>query len=100
MSGHTPGPWQLSLHVSNCVYWKANDEYNSLYVIADDVGGRRHGENYEDLSEVEANARLISAAPEMYEALKDLVYQVQGPDQPAWLCLKDARAAIDKAEGK
>jgi len=93
MSKHTPGPWVLD----NA---EGGDWFR--YVLAEDsqIGRVDLGNRGAISQHGEANARLIASAPEIYAALKDLVYQVQGPDQPAWLCLKDARAAIAKAEGK
>ena len=59
----------------------------------------------DDAAEVEANARLIAAAPELFKSLKDLLEQLDGIGIPDWagaegLCLTSARNAINKAEGK
>ena len=90
---HTQGPWVIDWNVARL------DIFSSDTKVL--VASLRRSALSEDIDEAaRANARLIAAAPEIYAALKDLVYQVQGPDQPAWLCLKDARAAIAKAEGK
>jgi hypothetical protein len=54
------------------------------------LGGRRSGD------ESAANARLIAAAPDLLEALTDLLgWQTLAPDD----VVAAARAAIDKAEG-
>lgn len=47
-----------------------------------------------------ANLNLIAAAPDLYEALDDLLSQVDQPSAPTWLDLKQARAALAKARGK
>ena len=63
MSAHTPGPW---LAVANDHYWEIRtfdeqigDACASKYLTAGDNG--------------EANARLIAAAPELLEALQEIV---------------------------
>lgn len=61
---YTPGPWVLDLY---------NHEYSSA--IADAVHVAEWSDEQEDYSEsesrtIEANARLIAAAPTIYEALK------------------------------
>ena len=90
---HTTGPWVIDWNVSRL------DIFSSDATVL--VASLRRSTLSEGIDKAAlANARLIAAAPEIYAALKDLVYQVQGPDQPPWLCLKDARAAIAKAEGK
>lgn len=59
MSKHTPGPWKVSSGDSLGIV-DANGEY-----VSNAVG------NFKDnLDEMLANARLISAAPDMLEALK------------------------------
>ena len=90
---HAPGPWVIDWNVSRLDIFGSDE--TTL------VASLRRSPLSQAIDEAaRSNARLIAAAPEIYAALKDLVYQVQGPDQPAWLCLKDARAAIAKAEGK
>lgn len=59
MSKHTPGPWFL----------RPRDSADSLYDIANKLpdGGMWHVASCNRLrDEVEANARLIAAAPTMY----------------------------------
>ena len=50
--------------------------------------------------EAESNARLTAAAPELLEALEDLVHQVDRDNKPEWLDLDEAKAAIAKAYGE
>lgn len=59
MSKHTPGPWVKSQYGE-----LKNPEGNDIYVWGLGVA---HGNRTQ---ESEANARLISAAPEMLDALK------------------------------
>ena len=46
------------------------------------------------------NALLIAAAPELLAALKALVAAVDNVEEDSLYEMRDARAAIDKAEGK
>lgn len=86
MSEHTRGPWDVSFGTD--VYFREQDLH-----VADcnmDI----------DISEDErrANARLVSAAPELLGVLKQAV-SVHGYDgRCGWI--EDAKAAISKAEGR
>jgi hypothetical protein len=56
-------------------------------------------------AEDDANARLIAAAPEMYEALRDIIEQAERTKMMLPADLADAirvfgRAALAKAEGR
>jgi hypothetical protein len=97
---HTPGPWKA---VRNASFWEvvtplpgqtldqANEYSPSLAYV--------WGEGEE---QAEANARLIAAAPELLEALKEIVgfWDSIVPGE----CVNDmhvkARAAIAKATGE
>ena len=92
MSKHTPGPWEWDGkvwdydHFEEAPYlvqapWNANDSKSIL------EGAIRCNS--------EADARLIAAAPELLEALIDLVNNGIGTES-----VKNARAAIAKAEGQ
>ena len=73
MSKHTPGPWQV-------------------------VGSNVYGNNLRALLPMNAaDARLIAAAPDLLEALEDLLgWQTLAPDD----VVTAARAAIAKARGE
>ena len=93
-SDHTPGPWQLH---------KSDD----TLVIGTD--GREVAEACGDYTEeaewprMEANARLIAAAPELLAALKRAESHFgmlpSGMDEPGSV-MAEIRAAIAKAEGR
>lgn len=81
MSQHTPGPWTF------------DDDY---YVVA--------GEENDIICELwsqdkDANARLIAAAPEMYEALKAINKAFPWNEQMTRPVFDKVHAAIAKAEG-
>lgn len=87
---HTPGPWK----VKGLTIWANREDGSSIGVVAnastgDDDKADRH------------NARLIAAAPEMLDALKDLL-KCQASDgtkcAPNDEDLEQARAAIEHAE--
>ena len=86
---HTPGPW-------NIVPVFAGYAINGYRIYAgDEIVARTHAvdEGYD-----EANATLISAAPDLLQALKRLVARVD-PDYTEAETL-EAKAAIDKALGE
>ena len=96
MSKFTPGPWRL-LNGKNIVGPK--NQIAKVWMFNDGEGT--------------ANARLIASAPDMYEALSDLVGRINKfidrrfvDDGPDWEYSKlhdrieAARAALAKAEGK
>ena len=86
---HTPGPW-------NVVPVFAGYAINGHHIYAgDEIVARTcaKDEGYD-----EANAHLISAAPDLLQALKRLVARVD-PDYTEAETL-EAKAAIDKALGQ
>lgn len=83
MSEFTKGPW---LH--NDFQIIAGDT-----VIANCTYGARNSNNAND-------ARLIAAAPDLYEALVLLVAGIESKCSETFIPLAKARAALAKAEGK
>lgn len=88
---HTPGPWDCGVVVNlRCI---DTDEFGfSIAWINTD--------NHNKIEEAKANARLIAAAPELLEALEEIVSAADGD---GWsqldADLRKARAAIAKATG-
>ena len=79
---HTPGPWRIAVDSWGRTEIESdnprdNAETDQVLVLASSIGGRIHGENFDDYSEVEANVKLIAAAPELLEALTQLKTQVE-----------------------
>lgn len=93
MSKHTPGPWTAvsdPLHFHSLTTIIAGNVVRGIPQVRIDVGGKA------DIGELEENARLIAAAPDLLEALEEIVRK----DLLAGTILNDARAAIAKARGE
>jgi hypothetical protein len=84
----TPGPWTLNPHCQRLVNGGANRREVAKTSFGPDG----------DKAENTANAALISAAPEMYEALKAAL-RILERDFPSGQLVIDARAALLKAQG-
>lgn len=110
---HTPGPWSVGYSekkryaaTGHCDWWEASihvgergSRGNCLALVC--MGGT--GATRTDQDSVEANARLIAAAPELLEALEAIIDSARdGRDIPEWLDerLVSAEAAIRKARGE
>ena len=91
MSAHTKGPWALDWNVS-CIDVFSSDAATLIATI------RRSTLSKGIDADARANARLIAAAPELLEALRDLAESVRaaGITGPY---LDAADAAIAKATG-
>lgn len=83
---HTPGPWEAWTRTPGVFVPESGIE-----IVHPNHMSRSRSE-----AEQMANARLIASAPELLEALKDIVFfgTVQG------MRLAKAQAAIAKAEGR
>ena len=95
MSEHTPGPWHL---MGSSIRFRAVDAVGNVHegLVCCLESERRLAANRD------ANARLIAAAPELLEALQELVMSVAGEPGAQHAIggvhsLRDARAAIAKA---
>ena len=104
MSKHTPGPWSIvkkakNMSITGNVHVVADKErFPSAFVPAWDDPQKGEEDGTE---EAFANARLLSAAPDLLEALKAL-YAATPDNEGGELgraCMI-ARAAISKAEGQ
>lgn len=89
---HTPGPW------------RAGDDCGEVNkVIAEDgtiiCDASDHGSGVEDAGERAANARMLAAAPEMLEKLKEAAQHGEITEGRYRRWLLDAQRIITKAEG-
>ena len=102
---HTPGPWMVPHFARddvccNCAYVFSESQVGMGSICTID-----HGDENEPLEIAKANARLISAAPELLEALQLLIHEVDesavaGATVYGWKAATDkTRAAISKATG-
>ena len=105
MSKHTPAPWFVRT-------LERNGEILNCFVAAKDVNGFAYDaeimgddEYHDGIERKLADARLIAAAPDLLEALKNLCDQL--PSNPIPLStyfakdeLLAARAALAKAQGE
>lgn len=100
MSKHTPGPW----------HWES-DEVNGdptgrvryqVTALGKTVTCVYYSSFAGSQTNAEADAKLISAAPELYEALERLtaVYQTAHSPVTRLSCWKQAGAALSKARGE
>lgn len=107
MSEHTPGPWTIRFGLN--VMGK-DVRYPSQERLVANAGGHANNIwNEQVTAENEANARLIAAAPDLLEALKEILaagesYVDSADEVKAMLRFgranDAARAAIAKAEGR
>lgn len=95
---HTPGPWTIKFFRSiepNHALICAEDWHDFASVVV-----RFCGDDTDDATGL-ANARLIAAAPELLEALKELLDEARTNMRGGKGHLIDkARSAIAKAEGR
>lgn len=91
----TPGPWTVSVsggdrYIDSCDGWIAEVNcWPTSPIKLVPRGSEKHI----------ANARLIAAAPDLYEALWAILYADQENAVPDEIHAK-ARAALDKAKGE
>jgi len=108
--GHTPGPWHVVYYdAGDCDYYDHNgpcpsvqapDEQDCAIVHWDGFKQKYWSSANGNQRQIEANARLIAAAPELLDNLQNLAAILDG-DSRCYVvqALAFARAAITKAEG-
>lgn len=101
---HTPGPWELSLNVHD----EDHGEQEYLHIIAkkrmSDIGMIRLARHKPNRTTDQANARLIAAAPELFEQCKLfeklLSTLIMEGHSGADLERDNLQAILDKVEGE
>lgn len=107
MSKHTPGPWVvIPLPTKECKYSVATDNSAPVQAVVADM----HAGSINCPPDVmEANARLISAAPDLLAALDGMLRALSAEQRDARARVElsstaeakiSARAAIAKAKGE
>ena len=95
----TPGPWNCK----NSIYVNGPNGLKECGTWID-YDGRDDSDNVIGMVFCSANAHLIAAAPELYEALKELIAVLchDGRDLSQEICTKmhDAESALAKARGE
>jgi hypothetical protein len=91
---HTPGPWDYEVHENGCVFVTSpttdgRGDIADLYV--------NEGHSIATKENAEANAMLIAAAPDLYDALIALVQAEHSDDMHLWI---KAKTALAKARGE
>lgn len=95
MATHTPGPWEVDDDGKQLCIRPAGTGWLLAYVFRDSFAAQSNA----DWS-IEANARLIAAAPELLAALKATVANHCPNDKMFCGSCSPARAVIAKAEGR
>jgi hypothetical protein len=102
MTTHTPGPWEL---LAGRTFKTCNGEFYLAYG-SDKYGNPRFCSKENGWPEMDANARLVAAAPDLLEALKAveaLAYELRVSAEyanAAQAMKEQVKRAIAKAEGK
>ena len=97
-AAHTPGPWEV---------YEQEDGSDSIRTIKNEINQPRYvvipdqGICGKDVGQAEANARLIAAAPDLLEAVKRLIKDLEPAYMPGSIpgSIEAGCAAIAKAEG-
>jgi hypothetical protein len=99
---HTPGPWRVQ---DNTDYLGGQLRVDQEQFGAVAICGHR-GANYIPTPTLHANARLIAAAPDLFDIVRDMVEYSAGMEYDTWRALvKRAETALIKvrlikAEGR
>lgn len=100
---HTPGPWHWPHDSNHLCPVNPDPERSAVSEIlyADGGYGFVGRSNSDTLAELEADRRLIAAAPLLLEALRDLLTEYDSSIEPGESASIDkARAAIAAATGE
>ena len=105
MNKHTPGPWAINKDsIGDLLQGSSNIDAAShkalatvVYQMEDDEG---HNDDLAGSNVCRANALLITSAPDLLEALLDMVSAMESYGYPHSPEIATARAAIAKATGE
>ena len=90
---HTPGPWEVADDTPDII---KHEPDGITHIASCDVACFSPG--FIPIEEMDANARLIAAAPELLAALEHLTHRYLFNNSEEDAAVKQARAAIAKAK--
>ena len=102
MGKYTPGPWAFDWEDDNRTWAIVKSPTGKIVANVNTESGPYIAPLVSDKMPAQANAQLISAAPDLFEALKIILEYPYGDASPLDdpLVMEQARAAIRKAEGE
>ena len=95
MSKFTSGTWSVGID-EKCGPYIYADDGEAIIAVIRNCGHISESNKKETVRQ--ANARLIAAAPEMYELLKSLSYRTSGMEQHEILKIRELLARINGEE--
>ena len=99
MNKHTPGPWRTIESTNTTMRTVVGPDFPGQGYIADVNLCRTN-----DAQDVdgEANARLIAAAPELLQLVKDMreAFYVKGTRKALLAVMERSKSVMEKAEGR
>jgi hypothetical protein len=109
VSAHTPGPWEIAPHPDDAEVLEIVSEYSELpggrksanWIAECDAGIDSDADLQTQQATNKANARLITAAPDLLAMVQAFYEAYNGAEyaEGGWPLMDQARAAIAKAEG-
>ena len=102
MGKYTTGPWTFDWEDDNRTWAIVKSPTGKIVANVNTESGPDIAPLVSDKMPAQANAQLISAAPDLFEALKIILEYPYGDASPLDdpLVMEQARAAIRKAEGE
>lgn len=94
MSAHTPGPWKTKWY-PNASTWDISNKSRTICDVCPDP----EGPDEKTFPQAEADARLITAAPELLAACEAVMGAVGEDEERFERALDEVRAAIAMARG-
>jgi hypothetical protein len=94
-AAHTPGPWTTTATTS--------EGTQTIAIVGTRFRGKARTSNKKATDTLAANALLVSAAPDLLEALEGLVHAVENEVEPHGRMvhgIRNAKAVIAKATGE
>lgn len=102
MSKHTPGPWIIDMESSDAGDICPENDFDLSICEVQRADYSSTTDRYFDGQTTEANRQLIAAAPDLLEALENILRDAESPlDAATSAYFRDrARSAIAKATGQ